>query len=264
MASENAKATLTERLERLSRTRGALVEVMAKLSLPSIPRRIECFDLAHLQGGEATAGMAVMTEGEFKKSQYRKFKISKAKGGDDYAGMREVIGRRFRPGREEKWPAPDLLLIDGGRGQISAALRAFGDLGLAPPKMAGIAKERNEVGSDRIFVPGRVNPVDLKPGSAGLMLLMRLRDEAHRFSRAYHHKLRKTDAFSSPFAGVKGLGPARLKALSIKYPTLEDILAAPDEDLLKLTRLSPEALSELREKALSLRGEQEELGEAGE
>ena len=236
----------------MSRTRGALAEVMARLNLPAIPRRLECFDLAHLQGQQATAGMVVMIEGEFKKSQYRKFKISEAKGGDDYAGMREVIRRRFRPDREDKWPAPDLLLIDGGRGQISAALAAFNDLGIKPPPIAGIAKERGAVGADRIFTPGRANPADLRPGSAGLLLLLRLRDEAPRFSRTYHHALREKDALANPFEDIRGLGPAKLKALSIKYPSMEDLLAASDEELVKLTRLSPEGLAELRAKALSL------------
>jgi excinuclease ABC subunit C len=247
MASENAKATLEERLERLARTRGSLAEIMARLALPVIPRRLECFDLAHVQGEAAVAGMVVMVEGEFKKSQYRKFRIAEAKGGDDYAGLREVIRRRFRPDRD--WPAPDLLLVDGGRGQIAAALAAFDDLGLKPPPLAGIAKERGSVGADRIFTPGRVNPADLKPGSAGLMLLMRLRDEAHRFCRSYHHALRKRESLSSAFEGVKGLGPARLKALSLKYPAPEDLLAASDQELQKLTRLGAAGLAERRRPA---------------
>jgi excinuclease ABC subunit C len=264
MASENAKATLEDRLETMSRTRGALAEVMARLALPAIPRRLECLDLAHLQGAQAVAGLVVMVEGEFKKSQYRKFKISQAKGGDDYAGMREVVRRRFRPDREDKWPAPDLFLIDGGRGQISAALAAFDDLGLSPPPLAGVAKERGSVGADRIFVPGRVNPVDLRPGTAGLMLLMKLRDEAHRFCRSYHHNLRKTDSLSGLFQGVKGLGPARLKALSVKYPSAEDVLAASDEELISLTRLSPEGLSEIRAKAESHLAARSNIGAKGD
>jgi excinuclease ABC subunit C len=252
MASENARVTLEERLERLTRTRGVMAELMARLQLPSIPKRIECFDLAHIQGTNVTAGMVVMEEGEFKKSQYRKFKINQAKGGDDYAGLTEVIGRRFRPDRPQAWPNPDLLLIDGGRGQLTAVLAAFDELGTTPPPLAGIAKERGSVGADRIFLPGRKNPVDLKPGSASLLLLMKLRDEAHRFCRSYHHTLRTKELLTSLFSGIKGLGPARLKALTAACPTLESILAASDTQLTQITRLGPEGLKEIKQRASDL------------
>jgi excinuclease ABC subunit C len=249
MAAENAKVTLEERLEQMIKTRGVMAELMTRLNLNSIPKRIECFDLAHIQGQAAVAGMVVMEEGEFKKSQYRKFKIKQAKGGDDYAGMSEVIRRRFRPDREKPWPAPDLLLIDGGRGQLTAAQAAFDQLAIEAPPMAGIAKERGSVGADRIFLPGRKNPVDLKAGSASLMLLMKLRDEAHRFCRVFHHCLRTNEMLSGLFSGVKGLGPARLKALAQAYPTLEEIVEAPVEDIASLTKLSDNVIEQLKTKA---------------
>jgi excinuclease ABC subunit C len=255
MASENARATLEERVEKLTLNRGVMAELMARLNLPSIPRRLECFDLAHLQGTSNVAGMVVMEEGEFKKSQYRKFRIREAQGGDDYAGMREAIRRRFRPDREgPEWPRPDLLLIDGGRGQLTAVLAAFGDLALKPPPIAGIAKDRPEGGPDRIFLPGRKNPADLKPGSPGLLLLAKLRDEAHRFCRAFHHGLRSKEMLASQLGEVRGLGPARLKALTARYPTLEELSGASDDDLAALTRLGPAALSDLRARVGSLLG----------
>jgi excinuclease ABC subunit C len=254
MAAENAKAILDERIEKMTLTRSVLAELMAKLALPTIPKRLECFDLAHIQGSSNVAGMVVMEDGEWKKSQYRKFKIKTAPGGDDYAGMREAISRRFKHvgDGQNDWPSPDLLLIDGGRGQLSAVLAAFGDLGLSPPPVAGIAKERQDSGPDRIFLPGRKNPADLKPGSAALMLLAKLRDEAHRFCRTFHHTLRSKEMLSSELSAVKGLGKARLKALCDRFPTLEEISQAPDDDLTRLTKLNPEGLANLRSKVAAL------------
>ncbi|MDR2301160.1 MAG: excinuclease ABC subunit UvrC [Deltaproteobacteria bacterium] len=253
MAAENAKAILDERVEKMTLTKSVLAELMAKLALPTIPKRLECFDLAHLQGTANVAGMVVMEDGEWKKNQYRKFKIKTAPGGDDYAGMREVIGRRFsHDGDNLNWPSPDLVLIDGGRGQLSAVLAAFSDLGLSPPPIAGIAKDRDDHGPDRIFLPGRKNPADLKGGSAALMLLAKLRDEAHRFCRTYHHALRTKEMLSSDLMEVKGIGKKRLQALINKYPNLEDISQASDDDLISLTRLAPGPLRELRGKVQAL------------
>jgi excinuclease ABC subunit C len=250
MAGENAKLILEERLLRLTKTKGSMTEIQNKLRLPKIPRRIECFDLAHIQGDSATAGMVVMEEGEFKKSAYRRFKIKMAKGGDDYAGMREVIKRRFsHDSKDEKWTFPDLLLLDGGRGQIASAIKAFNDLSQIPPPMAGITKDRLHGGPDRIFLPGRKNPADLKPGSAGMLVLQKLRDEAHRFSRGYHHLLRSEKMRESLFSGIKGLGPLRQKALAKAYDSLEEILAASDQELQKLVPIGPEGIKELRSRA---------------
>jgi excinuclease ABC subunit C len=246
MAAENARLSLEERLASLTKTSGAMAEIQSRLRLPKLPRRLECFDLAHLQGEAATCGMVVMEEGDLKKSAYRRFKIKEAKGGDDYAGMREVIKRRFAHSDKEKWPWPDLLLLDGGKGQIQAALKAFSDLNLTPPSIAGITKDREHGGPDRIFLPGRKNPADLNPGSLGLLILQKLRDEAHRFSRSYHHNLRKKKALSSLFADIKGLGPARLKALDKGFESLEALFAATDEEIRKVAPVNQEILTQIR------------------
>ncbi|MDR1545455.1 MAG: excinuclease ABC subunit UvrC [Deltaproteobacteria bacterium] len=246
LAEDNARAALDERLERLAGARGTLAEIMSRLHLPAVPRRIECFDLAHLQGQAAVAGLVVMEEGELKKGQYRKFRIKQALGGDDYGGLQEVVKRRFRPGRADPVKAPDLLLIDGGRGQLTAVMAAFEELALQPPALAGIAKDREGGGPDRIFLPGRKNPADLRPGSAGLLLLAKLRDEAHRFCRTYHHDLRTKEMLASPLAGVKGLGPAKLKLLRASYPSLADLDAASEADLQAKLRLPQAAVEELK------------------
>jgi excinuclease ABC subunit C len=248
LAKENATAILDERLERMTKTHGAMAELQKRLQLERIPRRVECFDLAHLQGEAAVAGMVVLEDGELRKSQYRKFRIKEAKGGDDYEGMREVIRRRFSPDKDkDKWPEPDLLLLDGGRGQISSALAAFADLGLKPPPLVGIAKDRGDGGPDRIFLPGRKNPADLKPGSAGILILAKLRDEAHRFCRGYHHGLMSKGMLESALSGIKGLGPKRGKALSLGFPSLESLAKATDEEILRVARLPKDSLQRLRE-----------------
>ncbi|UQZ87907.1 excinuclease ABC subunit C [Deltaproteobacteria bacterium Smac51] len=243
MAASNAKAALEDRLGRIGSTRGVMVELKAKLGLDKIPHRLECFDLAHLQGQNAAAGLVVMEDGEWKKAHYRRFKIKTAKGGDDYGGMREVVARRFS---HEEWPWPDLLLIDGGKGQLASTLAAFDDLGIKPPKVAAIAKIRQEGDIDRIFLPGRKNPVDLKAGSAGLLLLARLRDEAHRYVGSYHHRLQANTFLDSPLLKVPGLGQVKRQKLLDNFGSLEKLAQASDSDILSVIHLTDEGMAELR------------------
>jgi excinuclease ABC subunit C len=253
MAEENARISLEERLQKIVTSRGVLAELMARLNLETVPRRVECLDLAHIQGQAFTGGLVYMEDGELKKEGYRRFRIKSAKPGDDYGGLREVIKRRFAPGKDqEKWAWPDLLLLDGGRGQLAAAEAAFAELGLTPPPLAGIAKDRPNRGPDRIFRPGRKNPSDLKPGSAGLLLLARLRDEAHRWCRSYHHLLRSKDMLQSLFDGLKQLGPVRQKALVQRFVSLEELARASDEEILASAPLSAGTLAELRKRLARL------------
>ncbi|MDR1577449.1 MAG: excinuclease ABC subunit UvrC [Deltaproteobacteria bacterium] len=249
MAQENARVSLEERLEQSLKTQGAMVELKARLDLAIIPRRLECFDLAHLQGQATTAGMVVMEAGELKKEAYRRFKIKADVGGDDYAGLKEVLTRRFDPNKEpNKWPNPDLVVVDGGLGQLSAALLAFKELNIPPPPLVGIAKDRTGGGPDRIFKPNRKNPVDLRPGSAGLLVLAKLRDEAHRYCRSYHHLLRSKSQVESLFDGLKGIGPRRRQAILNKFVTLEAIAQATPSEILDVAHLPSETLLELRKR----------------
>lgn len=251
MAAENARAALEDRLGRLGRQRGVMVELKARLNLEKIPHRLECFDLAHLQGQNAVAGLVVMEDGEWKKDHYRRFRIKSAKGGDDYGGMREVVARRFA---HEDWPWPDLLLLDGGKGQLHAAQAAFEDLGLKPPPLAAIAKVRQEGDIDRIFLPGRKNPADLKAGTAGLLLLSRLRDEAHRYVGTYHHRLQANTFLDSPLLAAPGLGPAKRKKLLDAFGSLEDLARASEAEILAVVHLPPEGLKVLGESLAAWRG----------
>ncbi|MDR1044753.1 MAG: excinuclease ABC subunit UvrC [Candidatus Adiutrix sp.] len=244
MARDNARAALEDRLSRIGHNRGVMVELKARLNLEKAPRRLECFDLAHLQGQNATAGLVVMEDCEWKKSDYRRFRIKSARGGDDYGGLREVVARRFS---HEDWPRPDLLLLDGGRGQLHAAEAAFEDLGLDPPPLAAIAKIRQEGDIDRIFLPGRKNPADLKAGSAGLLLLARLRDEAHRYVGAYHRRLQSKTFLESPLLAAPGLGPAKRKRLLDHFGSLEKLAGASDQEVLAVIHLQADGLALLRQ-----------------
>jgi len=244
MAGANARVALEDRLGRIGRQRGSLIELKARLNLDKIPRRLECFDLAHLGGQNAVAGLVVMEDGEWKKAHYRRFKIKSARGGDDYGGMREVVARRFA---HEDWPWPDLLLLDGGKGQLNSAQAAFEDLGVKAPPLAAIAKIRQEGDIDRIFLPGRKNPADLKAGSAGLLLLSRLRDEAHRYVGSYHHRLQAGAFLESPLLSAPGLGPVKRKKLLDRFGSLENLAMASESDILAETHLSAEGLKILRE-----------------
>jgi excinuclease ABC subunit C len=158
--------------------------------LPGPPRRIEGMDIAHLQGGETVASLVQFIDGLPFKPGYKRFKIRSVDGVDDFASMREVVSRRFRRLHQEGEPFPDLLLIDGGKGQLNAALEAFRDLGLEPPFTVSLAKREEE-----IFLPHAAEPRVLSRHSYALRLLQYVRDESHRFAQQYHHLLRKKTTF---------------------------------------------------------------------
>jgi excinuclease ABC subunit C len=156
------------------------------LKLESEPRSMEGIDIAHLGGDETVASLVTFLDGIPFKPGYRRFRIRSVQGVDDFASIKEVVLRRFRPERIEEWSKPDVLLIDGGKGQVNAALAAFREMGETPPVFVGLAQREDE-----IILPGESEPIRLSRHSAALRLLQSVRDEAHRFARHYHHLLRK-------------------------------------------------------------------------
>jgi excinuclease ABC subunit C len=154
--------------------------------LPTLPRRIEGMDIAHLQGGETVASCVQFIDGLPFKHGYKRFKIRTVDGVDDFASMREVVSRRFRRLQQEGGAYPDILLIDGGKGQLGAAMAALESIGVTPPFVCSLAKREEE-----IFLPGQSEPRILSKHSYGLRLLQYVRDESHRFAQSYHHLLRK-------------------------------------------------------------------------
>jgi excinuclease ABC subunit C len=209
----------------------ALETLRATLALPAIPRRIECFDISTIQGSETVAAMVVCEDGRMRRSEYRKYRISPAShaGSDDFAAMKEVVTRRYRKLLEEGGPFPDLVLIDGGKGQLTAAYDALRDLGLANLVAIGIAKKE-----ELIFTRDREEPIVFSKDDPALRLVQRIRDEAHRFAVSFHRKARKMRDLRSELDSVAGIGARRRKALLIAFGSVAGVRRASREELTRV------------------------------
>jgi excinuclease ABC subunit C len=233
LASENARFALARYKHRTrydeERINRALLELESALALPAPPLRIECYDISTLHGTDSVGSMVVFSGGRPDKAAYRRFRVRLATDeANDVAMMREVLLRRFRRARsgDERFAAlPDLLIVDGGRPQLSAALSALDEAGVAVPVVA-LAKREEEV-----FVPGWDEPVRLPDASPGLMLLKRVRDEAHRFAIEHHRAVRGTRAVASQLDAISGVGPSRKKALLARFGSLKRLKAASVEEI---------------------------------
>jgi excinuclease ABC subunit C len=228
----------------------ALNELQDALDLPEAPLRIECYDMSHIQGSDYVGSMVVMEDALPRKSEYRRFKVREVPGNDDFAAMEEVLTRRLTAYIEERarpvsdragkfaYP-PQLLLVDGGKGQLGVAVRVLEELGLEDEiPVASLAKRFEEV-----FVPGRSDPVRIPRGSDALYLLQRIRDEAHRFAITYHRQLRDKRMTKSPLDEVKGLGPTRKKRLLKELGSARAVARATLDELKALPWL-PDAVAE--------------------
>jgi len=197
------------------------------LDLEIEPHRIECFDISNIQGSDIVASMVVFEEGLAKKSDYRKFRIKTVSGApDDFASMREVVGRRYKRLLEEGKDLPDLVLIDGGPGQLSSAVAALEELGLGDQPVASLAK-REEL----ILVPGRAEPIALPRHSPVLQLVQRVRDEAHRFAIGYHRKARSARTLRSELDDIPGVGPTKRRALLSRFGSVRGVRGASEAEL---------------------------------
>jgi excinuclease ABC subunit C len=235
-----------------SRSR-ALTELQDHLGLPEAPLRIECYDMAHLQGTDYVGSMVVLEDGLPNKREYRRFKINDVEGNDDYAAMAEVVRRRLQAYLDERdrpvnergdkpgkfaYP-PQLLLVDGGKGQLSAAKRVIDELDLTDEiPVAGLAKRFEEV-----YIPGRSQPVEIPRGSEALFMLQRIRDEAHRFANTFHRERRSKRMTTSSLDGIPGLGEVRQKKLVKAFGGVNSVKLAELDDLKALTFL-PDAVAE--------------------
>ncbi|MBO8127244.1 MAG: excinuclease ABC subunit UvrC [Firmicutes bacterium] len=252
MATENAEVLLKEELSRREiekeRTEGAVVQLQEYLSLPKLPYRIEAYDISNFQGTDTVASMVVFEGGKPKNRDYRSFKIRTVQGLNDFASMQEVIYRRFShlTKKEEKDASlgsePDLVLIDGGKGQLSAALTAMEEAGVTGIPTVGLAKEE-----ELIFVPGREEPVRLPRDSYALHLVMRVRDEAHRFAVSYHRKLRGKRTLRSVLDDIPGIGPKRKKALLDAFGSVKNLRKCGVDELMRVEGITRELAESILE-----------------
>jgi len=244
LATRNAQESWQERGSRQAAREDLLADVQSRLQLSRRPGRIECFDISTMHGRQSVGSMSVFVDGEPVPAEYRHFRLRTVVGADDFASLREVLSRRLKRGIAEQ-TLPDLVMIDGGRGQLGvvAALRAelgltqrIDSLGMAKSRVkANVRGKLVERSEERLFLPGRKNPVLLPRGSASLFLLERLRDEAHRFAINYHRKLRSSNQLASALTDVPGVGPQRRRLLfrqfgsfsGVRTATLAELLAVP-------------------------------------
>jgi excinuclease ABC subunit C len=219
----------------------ALESLQVALHLSSPPRTMECFDISHISGTFVVASMVHFANGRPDKNEYRRFQIKSFIGNDDYRAMEEVVGRRYRRLLEEKKLFPDLIVIDGGRGQIGAALKAFVALDAMPPALIGLAKQH-----ETIIFPDERAPLNLPLNHPGLNVLQRLRDEAHRFANTYNADLRSRKIRESVLDDFPGLGEKRRAALLAHFGSIEKLRAAPAAAIAEVPGFGGRMAEELR------------------
>ena len=252
IVAENARRGLEQlRIKQLATPKtldAALAEIEKELKLKDLPLRIEGYDVSNIQGTSAVGSMVVFEKGRPKPSHYRRFRIKTVSGADDYAMLREVLTRRFKRVKSEAPAAdtwailPDLVLIDGGKGQLNTALSAMREAGADSVPVASLAKENEE-----IFVPQKAAPVVLARSSPGLQLLQRIRDEAHRFALGYHTGMRKREAFTSVLDAIPGIGPKRKRSLLRQFGSVQAIKEASLEEIATASGMSRSQAEKVKE-----------------
>ena len=248
MAERNAELALAERSRRERSSEESLAAVAELLGLASPPRRIECYDTSHLQGALHVASRVLFENGLPAKDGYRKYKLREADPGDDYGAMREVLRRRLQ--KLDQDPAPDLLLLDGGKGHLNTVRALLGDMGIEGIACAALAKERDDEAPsprvmrhggakrEKLFLPGVKDPVLPAPDAPGLMLLQRVRDESHRFAIRYHRDLRSRMGMRSILDELPGIGPVKRRALLRVLGSLERVKRASEDELAAVPKIT--------------------------
>jgi len=229
LAKKNATSHFGDYVSKSEKKKQGLEMIQKKFHLKEKPYRIECYDISHFQGSESVGSQVVSEEGVPSKDHYRRYRLRSAHGGDDYGAMREVLGRRFK---HEEWDEPDLVLIDGGKGQLNAAYKILEEMGKSYLPLVSIAKERTrrnfkgkavEKSQERFYLPGRSNPVTFAEGSPAFRILVGLRDEAHRFAIEYHRKLRESSSLHSVFDDIHGVGEVLKKRILTEFSSVDEI-----------------------------------------
>ena len=239
MAEENAQNFLAERRRQwqytIDKAGGAVKKLAEVLDLPRLPERMECYDISHMQGAETVASMVVFEGGKPAKREYRRFKLKTVQGKpDDFASMAEIMERRY--GNEKDWPMPDLIIIDGGKGQLNAALPVIRAMGVTDVPVISLAKRIEEV-----FVEGESESIILEHHTPELQLLQQIRDEAHRFAITYHRRLRGKRNLESVLDHIEGIGPKRRKALYKHFGNLDAMRVAELQELERVEGMNKKA-----------------------
>ena len=252
IVAENAKQGLEQLKIKQMAVPGAsteaLAEIQKELKLPAAPERIEGYDISNIQGTDAVGSMVVFEDGKPKNSEYRRFKIKTVEGANDFAMMQEMLRRRFQRAvsqehDDSRWTLlPSLIIIDGGKGQLNAALEILKELKLDSIPIAGLAKENEE-----LFLPGQRHPVILSKSSNGLKMLQRLRDEAHRFAISYFQKVHKKRTFVSALDEIPGIGPKKKKLLIKQFGSVQGIKQASLEELLAVKGIDRNLAQKIKE-----------------
>jgi excinuclease ABC subunit C len=238
MAHENAKSHFEKHVTKSEDKKIGLEEIQNRLALPDLPVRVECFDISNFQGAETVASQVVFEDGVPAKEYYRRYKIKSVENkNNDFESMREVLTRRFE---HDEYDEPDLIVIDGGKGQLGVAIRVLEELDLNHIPVVGLAKSRTKgefsdsevkATEERFFLPGRQNPIIFKPNSEAYHILVGIRDEAHRFAITYHRKLREATSIESQLDLVTGLGEKRKKELLRHFSSVEELKSASVEQI---------------------------------
>jgi excinuclease ABC subunit C len=230
LTRNNARFLLDElkiqKMKRADYVPHPVLSLQRDLHLSTVPRRVECFDISNIQGSDTVASMVVFVDGRPAKSAYRKFKIRSVAGPDDFASMREVIQRRYTRLLEEQETPPDLIMVDGGKGQLSSTVEVLASLGLSDIPVIGLAKRLEEV-----YLPGAPDPALIPKASDGLRLLQQLRDEAHRFAITYHRSVRSKRTLQTELDLIKGVGKKRAQELLEAFGSVQGVRFATAEQL---------------------------------
>ncbi len=247
-AEENLEQSRLKFLSDEQKMTAAMTELADALNLPRLPRRIECFDISNTQGTNPVASMVVFEDAKPAKKEYRRFAIKTVVGSNDFAMMQEVIRRRFKRAAEAdeeqdgKWTTlPDLVIVDGGKGQLNAALAALTEVGMAGQAIVGLAKENEE-----LFLPGRSDPVLLPRDAQALFLVQRVRDEAHRFAITFHRQRRSKASFHSKLDDVPGIGPKKKQALIRQFGSLKGVKEASVVELTAVDGITPALAAQIK------------------
>ena len=239
MAGKNALQALHQRLLEAGTQEARLVALREALGLPEATRRIECFDISHTMGEATVASCVVHDRGDMQRSEYRRFNIADITPGDDYAAMRQALMRRYGKVAEGEGVAPDLILIDGGQGQLSAAVEALEEIGLSDIAMVGVAKgPERKAGMEELWSPGKPEPVHLAADHPGLHLIQVIRDEAHRFAITGHRARRAKKRVTSSLEEIAGIGARRRQMLLARFGGLKGVMGASVEDLSRVEGIS--------------------------